>query len=193
MACRAAGVQVSLLLNDDLIGHLISQRQRRQTVLPYITAGYSNNWASPSRAPQLRQPPSCYRSSADVWLHQLSRDEPHETFLTFLKCVANQEWPLMCGGFSNWLEMGTRKKKRGSRGWEGHVEPDCWITLWRYNIQLCKWNVTDLCIFPKFVGRLRHCRFMKNQSGWVKKWRLSTDGMCSVSVRLRHLQRWCFF
>lgn len=41
-----------------------------------------------------------YRSCMDVWLHQLSWDKAHETFLTFLKCVANQEWLLMWGGFS---------------------------------------------------------------------------------------------
>lgn len=42
--------------------------------------------------------------SAPAWtsLLQFSSDKLHETFLTFLKCVANQEWLLMCGGSSNW-------------------------------------------------------------------------------------------
>lgn len=37
---------------------------------------------------------------------QPSGDRAHETFLTFLKCVANQEWLLVCVEDSNWERRG---------------------------------------------------------------------------------------
>lgn len=156
IGCRATGVQVVWSWMMSWFRSVIRfLRGRHQILLPHIIPGHFEGRRSWLRVPPLNQivapwhaePPlwtlsspvhSLYQPCTDVWLHQLSWDKPHETFLTFLKCVANQEWPLMCGGFSNWERW---EEKRGE------VMPYSCIILWRYNIQFCKWSASDLYIF----------------------------------------------
>lgn len=105
-------------------------RERHQCLLPRTILGNVEGSRSWLRVHALNQivapwpaaPPlwtlsslshGLYQPGTDIWLHQLSWDKAHETFLTFLtflECVANQEWLLMCGGFSNC------RKKKGGRG-----------------------------------------------------------------------------
>lgn len=68
--------------------------------------------ASPRKVSAPR--PAAFISPA--WTSDCSWDKAHERFLAFLKCVANQEWLLMCRGFSCGGERG-RKWETGVQLW----------------------------------------------------------------------------
>lgn len=112
------GVHMDPFLNDGLISVLRSdfseKGKRHQLHVLHMHLKGCRSWLrfhppNQTVAPRHAAPPlwtplarCLYRPCTDNWRHRSSWDKAHETFLTFLECVANQEWLLMCAGFSNW-------------------------------------------------------------------------------------------
>lgn len=71
----------------------------------------------PTSRPAVASVSAAMTSGCNSW----AWDGQHETFLTFLECVANRELAPKCGGFP---------KLVGRRGVEWRLL-DCWILFWR--------------------------------------------------------------
>lgn len=90
-------------------------------------------------------------------------DEQHETFPTFLDCVANRELALECGGFP---KLVCRRRV------EWRIQ-DCWILFWRKVLQgKCQRFMRALCcrlfillqVYGNLRGRGRGCGSVAKQS-----------------------------